>query len=320
MSSRVKKALLFYNAHSGNGAFIHSLDLIFEKFQDAGFQVMPVRAMRGLAINKVMEEMDPEEYDQIIIAGGDGTINICVNAMMNNGIDLPVSIFPTGTANDFAQYFSMPYMVEDMIDVALGNHFTYADVGKCNEKYFINVAALGQLVDVSQKTDPNLKNTLGVFSYYLKGLSEIATLKSFPVILTTPEKVYKEKIFFMVVMNGTSAGGFKQVAPESEINDGLLDIVMFREMPILELAPLMIQVLNGTHPKHRKVLYFDAANFKIESDGEVPMDIDGETGEQLPLEFSVLHNRLKIHTPDRTQTDDKKKSAILSRYEDMRYR
>ena len=51
-----------------------------------------------------------------------------------------------------------------MLDIALGNNYTYADVGKVNDRFFINVAAIGQVVDVSQKTDPTLKNTIGVLA------------------------------------------------------------------------------------------------------------------------------------------------------------
>ncbi|MEG0661900.1 MAG: YegS/Rv2252/BmrU family lipid kinase, partial [Anaerovoracaceae bacterium] len=246
-----KKVLLFYNPYSGDGLFKNSLDMIIEKFQSKDLQVIPIRAAKGHVIKQVLDEMNPEEYRQIVVAGGDGTINICVNSMIKKGIDLPLAIFPTGTANDFAYYFDLPDDIEEMVDIALGETYTQADVGVCNGRYFINVAAIGALVDVSQKTDPNLKNTLGVFSYYLKGMTEIINLKALPVTLITPEKTYEENMYFMVVMNGKSAGGFKRISPDSEINDGKLDVILFREMPRLELGPLLVNVLQGNHPNHR---------------------------------------------------------------------
>lgn len=298
MVEKREKILLFYNPHSGSGMFRNNLDLIIREIQEHGYQTVPVRSAKGKAIETAMSEMDQNMYKQIIVAGGDGTINICVNAMIRHNINLPLAIFPTGTANDFAYYFDMPVEIEEMVEVALNDHYTYADVGVCNNKYFINVAALGMLVDVSQKTDPNLKNTLGVFAYYLKGFTEITTLKPIPVTLTTPKKTYKENMFFMVVMNGRSAGGFKKISPSSEINDGELDVILFREMPVLELGPLLVQVLQGSHPKHKKVLSFKSSEILIESPQDISTDVDGELGEKLPLRFSVLHNRLKIHTPD----------------------
>ena len=58
---------------------------------------------------------------------------------------------------------------------------------RSNGRYFVNVAAMGSLVDVSQKTDPNLKNTFGVLSYYIKGASEIAKLKPIPITVESEE-------------------------------------------------------------------------------------------------------------------------------------
>lgn len=247
-----EKVLLFYNPNSGNGLFKNNIDAIVEKFQGANLQVVPVRAARGHAIEQAMAEMDQSQYRQVIVAGGDGTINVCVNTMINNDINLPLAIFPAGTANDFATYFGIPQDIDGMIDVALGNSFTYADVGKCNSRYFVNVAAMGSLIDVSQKTDSNLKNTLGVFSYYLKAATEIVKLHTIPIKLITPEKIYNEKMYFMVVMNGKGAGGFKKIAPDSDINDGLLEVVLFRKMPIYELGQILFSVISGTHPQHKR--------------------------------------------------------------------
>lgn len=298
MNKKREKVLLFYNPNSGNGLFKNNLDTIIERFQGSTFQVVPVRAARGRTIEQALEEMNQEQYRQIIVAGGDGTINICVNAMIKNDVDLPIAIFPTGTANDFATFFGIPQDIEGMVDVAMGDTYTYADVGKCNNRYFVNVAAMGSLVDVSQKTDSNLKNTLGVFSYYLKAATEIVKLHTIPITLTTPEKTYHEKMYFMVVMNGKGAGGFKKIAPDSDINDGLLEVVLFRKMPVYELGQILFSVISGTHQKHRKVLYFQTSDLKIESPEDVSTDVDGEKGEKFPLHFSVVPKKLRIFTPE----------------------
>jgi len=290
------KVLLFYNPNAGNGLFKNNLDYIIERFQEEGYLVVPVRASKGNMLNTVFESMDQSEYKQVIAAGGDGTINICVNAMINNNIDLPLTIMPAGTANDFAYYFDLPHDIKDMLDIALGDNFTYADVGKVNEKYFINVAAMGMLVDVSQKTDPNLKNTLGILSYYLKGLTEVTNLRPIPVKLTSKEFSIVENMYFMLVMNGKSAGGFKRIAPHSEVDDGLLDVMLFKEMPIMDFAPLLINILQGNHQENKNVIYFKTEELIIESSEDVSTDIDGEKGEKFPLHFSILPKRLKIST------------------------
>ncbi|MBN7771913.1 YegS/Rv2252/BmrU family lipid kinase [Clostridium aminobutyricum] len=296
MEEKGLKVLLFYNPSAGNGLLKNNLDYIVDRFQEKGYLVVPVRASKGDLLDTVFQNMDQSQYRQVIAAGGDGTINICVNAMIRNNIDLPLTIMPAGTANDFAYYFDLPHDIKEMIDIALGENFTYADVGKVNDKYFVNVAAMGMLVDVSQKTDPNLKNTLGVLSYYLKGLTEVTNLRPIPVKLISKEFTIDENMYFMLVMNGKSAGGFKRIAPHSEVDDGKLDVMLFKEMPIMDFAPLLINILQGNHQENKNVIYFKTEELTIESPEDVSTDVDGEKGGTFPLHFTILPKRLKIST------------------------
>ncbi|MBK5246167.1 MAG: YegS/Rv2252/BmrU family lipid kinase [Peptostreptococcaceae bacterium] len=291
-----KKVLLFYNPNAGNGLFKTNLDVIIERFQAKNLMVIPVRASKADALEAVLSTIDQKEYRQIIAAGGDGTINICINAMMQNNINLPLAIFPAGTANDFAYCLDLPLEIDRMIDIALGTSFTYSDVGKVNSKYFLNVAAMGMLVDVSQKTDPDMKNTLGVISYYIRGIADVPNLKPIPIKIVSEEFSGEVRMYFMLVMNGRSAGGFKRITPNAEINDGLFDVILFREMPIIDFVPLLIDVLQGSHKQNKNILYFKTNKLYIESPNSVGTDIDGEKGEGFPLSFDLLPKRIKIYT------------------------
>ena len=67
-------------------------------------------------------------------------------------------------------------------------------------------------------------------------------------------------------------------------------------MPILELGPLLFNVIHGNHSKSKHVLTFQTDHLRIESEDNISTDIDGEKGEPFPMEFSILHNRLRIFT------------------------
>lgn len=305
-----KKVLLIYNPNSGTGRFPEYLDLIIARFQEKGYLVQPIRGLDRDLLDYALSSMHPEQYRQIVVVGGDGTINIVVNAMVRHNLDLPLAIFPFGTANDFAYYMDIPRDINRMVEVALGDKIISVDVAKMNDKCYINVAAMGTLVDVSQKTDPNLKNTLGVTAYYLKGFSEIVNLHAIPVTLRSKEMTGDVEMFFMIVMNGCSAGGFHQVAPESDISDGKLDVIVFKKMKMHELAPIFFEVIAGNHPNNKNVLYFQTEELYLESAEDVSTDVDGEKGEKLPLHFTVLPRRLRIFCadPEEPTADD------LSRY------
>ena len=298
------KVLLYYNAYSGNGMFKNYLDHIIERCQAKGFQVTAVRAEKGTQIDKTLESIDENEYNRIIACGGDGTLNICVNSMLRHDIHLPLGILPAGTANDFAYYFELPSDINAALEIAIGEKTTKADVGMVNNKYFINVAALGAMVDVSQKTDPYVKNAIGPLAYYLRAAAELNQVHPIKVRLTTPEEVMDEEIYFMTVCNGESAGGFRKLSPHSMMNDGKLDVIAFRKMPILEFGPLLMEVIAGRHPDNKYVIYFQTPSLTIESDEDIPTDIDGEHGEKLPLNFSVLKQRLDIFVDEKTWSYD----------------
>lgn len=294
------RLLLYYNPFSGSGIFKENLDHIIERCQKAGYAVSPIRASQDFTIDDILSAINPSEFERFIVAGGDGTMNRFINAMVKYDIDLPIGIMPSGTANDFAFYFEVDSDIDAALDVALGDKTTKADVGVINDSCFINVCAMGAMVDVSQKTDPALKNALGPLAYYLKAATELPQVHPIPITLTTPDEVIEEEIYFMTIMNGESAGGFRKLSPRSSMNDGKLDVLAFKKMPIVEFGPLLFEVISGRHPNNKNVLYFQTETLKVESPEDLVTDIDGETGANLPLECSVLKERLRVFVSEKT--------------------
>jgi diacylglycerol kinase family enzyme len=126
----------------------------------------------------------------------------------------------------------------------------------------------------------------------------VPKLKPIPVKITCPDRVINEKMYAMLVMNGRSAGGFRRAAPQAVINDGLLDVLLFKGVPVVNLAAVMLSVLTGQHMDHKSVVYFQTPKLRVESPVEFGTDVDGEKGETLPLDIELLPNRLQINTLD----------------------
>lgn len=287
--------LLLYNPRSGTRSFQAQLDYIIDRFQTEGMQIVPYRMNETEKLEPFLKSIDVSTYKKIIISGGDGTVHQVVNCLMRLNIKLPIAIFPTGTANDFSQYFEIPKDIEGMTEVALQDHYVDCDLGKVNDKYFINVASFGNLVDISQRVNEQAKNVIGVLAYYIKGIEEIPKLRAFQAKLYVDNVTLEEQIYFVLIMNGKSAGGFRKLAPFSDISDGLLDVLVFKKCPILELMPLLIQVWNGEHPKSDYIQYIQAEKIIVECADPITSDLDGETGPALPLEIEVIKSCLKVN-------------------------
>jgi len=294
----MKRVLLIYNPNAGNGVIKSNLDEIIYTFAEADMLVVPYRLGGKMDLERIFTELPISDYYKIVAAGGDGTVNLVVNEMIRHRINTPLAIFPTGTANDLASSLGIPQTIEGMTSTALSENYIKADVGKAGDRYFINVLAIGMLVDVSQRTDPMIKNTLGLGAYYLRSLAEIPFARASRIKITCDECTLDEKMSAVLVMNGRAAGGFKDVAPFSEVGDGLLDVLVVRKLILPTMLPALLSVLTGHHTKDKRFEYFRTDRLRIESaDGEdIYTDIDGEKGDPLPLDIEVLPGRLKINT------------------------
>jgi len=293
----MKRVLLIYNPNAGNGVIKNHLDTVIGAFAETGMQIVPYRLGESLSADRALAGLPEGEYEKIIAAGGDGTVNSVVSAMIRNGVHLPLAIFPTGTANDLASNLGIPLTIEGMIETALSDDYIGVDVGKAGSKYFVNVLAIGMLVDISQRTDPMIKNTLGLGAYYLRTLAEVPFARPFRLRIVSDEQTIDEDVSIVLVMNGRTAGGFKGVAPYSDVGDGLLDVLVVRKLILPTMLPALLSVLTGQHLKDKRFYYFHTARLHIEhAKGEaVPTDVDGERGDPLPQDVEVLPNRLMIN-------------------------
>jgi YegS/Rv2252/BmrU family lipid kinase len=294
----MERVLLIYNPNAGAGIVTMHLDKVIGGFAERGILVVPFRLGGSVDLNTALTELPIREYTKILIAGGDGTINLVVNAIVKHDIHLPIAILPAGTANDLASFLRIPNTIDGMIETALGSHYTKLDVGTAGARCFVNVLAIGMLVDISQKTDPAIKNTLGLGAYYLRALTEVPFARATQLRIRSAEMDIDTKVSAVIVMNGRSAGGFKNVAPLSEASDGMLDVIVFKKLIPPDLLPVLFAVMTGHHTTDKRVVYFKTPRLRIESTlSEVNTDVDGERGDPLPLDIGVIPSRLLVNTP-----------------------
>jgi YegS/Rv2252/BmrU family lipid kinase len=291
-----EKVLLFYNPNAGNGVFAGNIDKVVEAFQNKRKVVIPVRADSTYTLDNILAQ-DGGGFSKIIAAGGDGTVNTMVSAMIKHDINVPLALFPSGTANDLAHYFGIPTTLDAMLKIAVSNNHASMDVGIASGRPFVNVLAAGVMVDASQKTDPVAKNAFGLAAYYLQALSEIPKIHPIPVRVTLPDEVVETEMNAILIMNGRGAGGFKSVAPHSVIDDGLLEVMLVRSVPFVDWGPLIFSVLTGQHESNKYISFYSTNSIRIESDEPLVTDLDGEEGVPLPVDVSVLPGRLQVCVP-----------------------
>ena len=278
----MNKVKFIYNPYSGENTIASDLDEVIMIHQKYKHTIIPYRICNEYPISDAFLDID-ESYRYILIAGGDGTIDNVVNEMKKRNIDLPIAILPVGTANDFANYLGMPRDVYEACNQILKGDVKKIDLGKINDKYFVNVASTGLFTDISQKMDMNLKNTIGKLAYYVKGIEQLPNFKKLKIKVTSDEVLYDGDMYLMLVFNGQTAGSLR-FAYNAKVDDGLLDVIIIKAGIMKNILNVFIKMLRNEHIENVEgIVYFKTSKLEIECYEDIVTDIDGERGPDFPL-------------------------------------
>lgn len=203
-------------------------------------------------------------YDMIIAAGGDGTLYEVINGMAERENRPPLGVFPLGTTNDFARALGIPRQWEDYVDLVINQQLRPLDLGKANDKYFINIAGGGSLTELTYEVPSRLKTMIGQLAYYMKGIEKMASLSPQELIIRADgqEEIHDEFMLFLIA-NTNSVGGFEKLAPGATIDDGLFDVICVRKCNLADMIRLVTLALRGEHLNDKKVVHFRRVIWKL---------------------------------------------------------
>ncbi len=295
----MKKVKFIINPSSGRQTMERRIDQLCKLLLDHGYIVG--KYFTGKKHDAMMEAKRTcnSDFDYIIACGGDGTVNEVVKGISLSDKKLPLAIMASGTVNDFANYLNIPKNINGFFNMIRDENIIKVDIGRVNDNYFANVAAGGLLTNVAYQVTTEMKALLGRTAYYFEGIKELTMQNLDPIRVKIKSEEYtnEEEILLFLISNSSSIGGFKKLAPEADIMDGLLDVVVIKKSAVADLANIFLNVLTGGHINHPNVIYFKTKSIYVEADVKVSIDIDGEYGGVLPANFQVIPRGLEIFVP-----------------------
>ncbi|RYL90974.1 diacylglycerol kinase [Sporolactobacillus sp. Y61] len=308
----MKKARLIYNPTSGREMAKKSIAYILDRLEGAGYEASAYAtkgkgdATRGahLAVKR--------KFDLVIAAGGDGTINEVINGLAENEYRPRLGVLPMGTTNDFARAVNIPRDIVKACDVLCAGYEMPVDIGKVNDRYFINIAGAGKLTELSYDVPSKLKTMLGQLAYYIKGIEMLPSLRPTNCTIHYDQETFSGDIMLFLVSNTNSVGGFERLAPDARLNDGLFDLIILKAVNLAEFIRLASLASRGEHMKDPKVIYAQASRIKIETNEKMQLNIDGEYGGDLPGEIVNLRQHLQLMVPKKVSEEQ---SALLTQIE-----
>ncbi len=243
-------------------------------------------------------------YDLIVSVGGDGTVNEVVNGLYYSG-DAPevmLGIIGTGTGGDYIRSIGLPRAYQEAchclanprkLTVDLGV-IEYASRGQTVKRLFVNFAGLGFDAAIVKATTQKFKALRGTPSYLLGLLTTLFSYKNREVTLTIDGATIDKKVCTVLMSNGKYGGGGMFAAPEADLNDGLLDVLVIGDLSKPDLLWSLPRVYRGTHLTHPKVTLQKAREIEIRAATPMPLQADGELLGKLPARFYVKASALNI--------------------------
>ena len=314
----MKKVRFIYNPASGETAVAERIDQIVRIYQSYGFILSLYRlTFDGDSETGILDGLD-DTFDHVLIAGGDGTINYVINLLKKAGVEIPVGVLPTGTANDFASALGISSDVETACRAMLGGKVRRIDLGRVNGEYFVNVFSCGLFTEISQKTPTVMKNTFGRLAYYMSGIGEIGKIRKMNLSIRTDRCDFEGSALVFFVFNGKTAGQLK-LAYLSELDDGLLDLIIVKGDNTLETARTIFQYFfligQASLPRKPKayppgVIHIRCSRLEASIDTSESTDMDGQPGPGFPLAITCEAGALPVLLPDASKNPVRRNARL----------
>lgn len=294
----MKRARIIYNPTSGRELFRRHLPEVLAQLERAGYETSchattgPGDATRAAALAV------KREFDVVIAAGGDGTLNEVVAGISNFENRPKIGLIPMGTTNDFARAVHIPRDINKAVDIIMQGKTIPVDVGLMNNKrYFINIAGGGRMTELTYEVPSKLKTVLGQMAYYLKGIEMLPSIRSSKVRIEYDGQVFEDSVMMFLIGLTNSVGGFEKLAPDASINDGKFTLLILKEVNIAEFVRLASLALRGEHLSDPHVIYVKARKVTVTSAERVVLNLDGEYGGALPAVFENLGSHIEVFVP-----------------------
>ena len=296
-----KKLLLIVNPCSGKAKMRPALLGVVEIFTKADYDVTVYPTKEREDATKKVATLKSEDYDLIVVCGGDGTLNEVITGLMESGADIPIGYIPAGTLNEWSTGLGISKVIRQAAkDIVKGKEIVL-DIGQFGEKYFTYTASFGAFTSASYSANQDIKNVLGQAAYFFEGIKSLGTIKPIHLKFKADDREIEGDFLFGAISNSMSVGGivkFDQAAVQ--LNDGLFEVLLIKNPSnVLGFQSIIDGIVK--HELNRENLeFFRTKKISVISDGDLDWTLDGEHGiSNDKIKIKNIHNAVRFIVPDK---------------------
>ena len=295
-----KKLLLIVNPCSGRAKMHTELLKVIEVLSAADYSVTVYPTKYKGDATEYVSSLNNDDYDSIVVCGGDGTLNEVITGLMSKNLDVRLGYIPSGTLNEWSSGLKISRNIETAAsDIATGVN-TKLDIGKFDDKYFSYTASFGAFTSASYSAPQDVKNVLGQAAYFFEGIKSLTNIKPIHLKFTHENGVVEGDFLFGAISNSLSVGGIvKYDKTAVELNDGEFEVLLIRNPDnILKIQPLIDGILKRDFNREG-MEFFRTKHLTVEANESVSWTLDGEYAEgKSKMQIENIHNAVTFILPN----------------------
>lgn len=281
--------LLLSNPTSGAGKGRKVTAQVLEelKARDLTFSDISGTSYESAALN-LRSTLRKRKPQSVIVVGGDGMVHLAIQELAETKV--PLILIPAGTGNDFARTMNLDLESPvSALNYALSHPPIAVDLGRVKGKYFAEVLSTGFDSMVNERA--NRMRIRSKIKYDLAMLLELPIFKPLEYEISIDGTELTTRAMLIAIANGISYGGGMKICPDSDIRDGLFDLLILEPVSKFEFLRVFPKVFKGTHVTHPKVKILQGREISINS--RAIAYADGERIGPLPITAKIVAGALK---------------------------
>ena len=289
----MKKAMLIINPTSGGEKALDYKEKLENKAKEYFEYVETKITEKAKDATAFAEEASKENYEAVIVFGGDGTVNEVISGIAEKDYIPKLGIIPGGTGNLITKLLEISQDIDEAIDQLDFNKTNSIDIGKANNSYFGYIFSVGSLPEAIHNVEIEDKTKYGVLAYAINTIKSVIKDEVFNIKIETENGSYEgEASQVLVLLSNYYAD--KKIFEENK--DGYANILVLKNASIISKLSLIPDLLKGDIVENDNIEYIKAKDITISSDTKIESDIDGDQSDDLPVKITVLGNHIEIYS------------------------
>ncbi|MFQ5574094.1 MAG: diacylglycerol/lipid kinase family protein [Terriglobia bacterium] len=287
------RTLVIVNPVAGQGRGLKVLSRVENQLTRRGLDVSVYRTRYAGDATEKSQSAVRQGIELVVGVGGDGTITEIANGLAGTATIL--GVVPAGTVDVFAREMGIPVQLDKACGVIAEGDLARIDLGKAGARYFTLVASAGIDAQLIRDVSPEAKRVLKDLAYPLTGLKTLLTHR--PILMkVTIDGKKREDGYFVVIGNAKYYAGRFSITTKATIDDGFLDVCIFKKGDIGSFVKYIQGVVRGRHLRYPDVVYERATSVIVENEGSL-VQADGDLIGRTPMRFEIAAGALTVRVP-----------------------